>query len=247
MNRLLPLLLLAAACRPNPKEEGPQKETFLKAIDRHFEDMNLEAAYNRLNKHYTEDVAREGTATLDMFSTYAYAPDGFILIDVTCANPNCRFKQDVLAYNKDKGAICAACARELVPKGKGETDFAAPAFKDRHLKMLGEIESNAQERKAKVTVRYLRHQWMFDKQGIINPGKINEPAWETRFDVVDKAPGVAPKFPEGFYRQIATFRCEAVFEYHEGRTTLVSSMPEIPIRHWAVKDHPVEVTLPPAK
>jgi hypothetical protein len=243
---LLGAALLGCGCGPGELEQ--QEELMRRQIQAHFEALNLASAAAR--QAYLDGPDDPANAAGLAFSSYEYRQDGILVVGVTC--PICSLKQDVLPYRSGAGARCVAgCDRDkkLIEPNKKPEELKA-LFGDKVLSMFEKIEG--EEKTLRARVRYVRSQWYFDPEGIIDP-PVGGPTAKTlaaRLAEDFKAGhfGGVPSLPErgiqGFHRQMATFRGEAIFEYRGGRTRRVETQPEIPLRAWAARDHLIEVRVP---
>lgn len=228
--------VLAAAAACGPGEPAEQKALLDEQIEAYYGGLNAEAALHR--SEFLADVTPEESQTRGLtYDTYFYHKDKFLLVGVKCQRGECLFKQDVLDYDPAKVTVCDACGAELLAAGLTEDNLAGMA-QQRGFSLLRMYEEGAEGVSA--TVRYVRRRWQWDDRGEIDPGPLDDKGTrvgDRMADVTGPTPGVKG---QGFHRPLAEWIGEAVFTYESGKSKITSQKPEVPIRHWAVRDHSYE-------
>ena len=228
--------VLAALAACGPGEPAQQKLLLETQIVAHFADLNAEAARHR-TEFFRDPVPEEAQSRGLTYDTYYYHKDKFIVVNVTCRRGECLFKQDVLDYDPVEGSICDACGAELLAANLDAGTLAGQGDQ-RGFIVLKMFEEGTEGVSA--TVRYVRRRWQWDPRGVIDPGPLDEKGTrvgDRMGDVAGPTPGVKG---EGFHRPLAEWIGEAVFQYADGHSTIASQEPEVPVRHWAVRDHSYE-------
>ncbi|MBI2900999.1 MAG: hypothetical protein HYY17_12505 [Planctomycetes bacterium] len=206
----------------------PERSSFVKALDRHFANLNTEALSRRDLLLAQMDAFSKNPAMTPpvgmQYNTYHFSDKGFILLDFPCGRPACGRRYAVVDYyGSDK--LCPACGSILVkarPKEAADTrawlagETRAVQVPDK-FKDAAELENWQSTLGGKPAIMpmlmisekspdfaiavYVRRNWSFDTSGRsdVDVSKMGDSKWKAEVKT-DYLPGTGGKVGPGFHR-----------------------------------------------
>lgn len=182
-------ILLGAGCKPPPKEQAV--EMFKKDVQRHFNELNREAADRK--ERMREELARTkrdphmDPATGTIYSTFTFAADGFVVENYACqkcgtslaipaveAEYLCRscghspYRSHTGIANVSPCPACAGADGKLKPLS--DEIVSRDSIKAREgaiVKEMFELTAENPEKPLAAKVRYVRRVWAFDPRATV--------------------------------------------------------------------------------